>query len=266
MRLRGILSVSVVVAGLVLAPSSPAAAQPPANDDFDDAVPLTALPFQVTADTTEATRAADDPECVGEDGHTVWYALTLGSETEVAIDTFGSDYDTTLSAWTGERGSLEQVACNDDTQDLQSQILFVAEAGVTYYLMVGTFFDSDGGQLVLNGQVAPPPLELEITVDPTGVANPDGSATISGVVTCSRPAEGPVVGTLRQRVGSRVAVGAFRVTPFECTGESPWRAVVLGETGLYRRGTATAVAAIEVFDSGRGEVVRDRADATIRLN
>jgi hypothetical protein len=261
MRLRAMLSVLAVAAGLVLLPSSPAAAQPPANDDFDHAVPLAALPFQVTADTTEATRAADDPECLGEDGHTVWYALTLGSETEVALDTFGSDYDTTLSAWTGERGSLEQVACNDDTQDLQSLILFTAEAGVTYYLMVATFFDSPGGQLVLNGRVAPPPLELEITVDPSGVVNPDGSATISGVVSCSRPVEGPVVGTLRQRV----AVGAFRVTPFACTGESPWRTVVLGETGTYRRGDATVVAAIEVFDPGRGEVVRDRADATIRL-
>ena len=56
------------------------------------------MPFETTADTTEAT-AADDPECIGSDEFTVWYDLTLASTTEVVLDTFGSDYDTTLSAW-----------------------------------------------------------------------------------------------------------------------------------------------------------------------
>jgi hypothetical protein len=102
-------------------------------------------------------------------------------------------------------------------------------------------------------------------VDPTGVANPNGSATISGTVSCSRPVDVTVLGTLRQQVGRRVTVGSFRVTPVECTGETRWRVVVLGETGLYRRGQATAVAVVEFVDQLRGEVVRDRADATIQL-
>jgi hypothetical protein len=133
---RTLLGITLTV-GAVLVAASPAAAAPPANDDFDNAVALTAVPFEVTADTTEATRADDDPECIGGDGFTVWYDLTLGSTTEVVLDTFGSDYDTTLSAWTGARGSLEPVACNDDSGSLQSRIRFTVQAGVTYHVMVG---------------------------------------------------------------------------------------------------------------------------------
>ncbi|HEY2956781.1 MAG TPA: hypothetical protein VGM21_01020 [Actinomycetota bacterium] len=108
---------------------APAVAAPPANDDFDSAVAITALPFEATQDTAEATRAADDPECVDGDGHTVWYSFTPSADVDVVVDTFGSDYDTTLSAWTGTRGALSQVACNDDFQSLQSRIAFTANAG-----------------------------------------------------------------------------------------------------------------------------------------
>jgi hypothetical protein len=236
----------MVTAGLVLLPSAPAFAQPPANDDFDTATAFTAVPFGATADTTEATRAADDPGCIAEDGNTVWYELTVVTTTEVVVDTFGSDYDTTLSAWTGERGGLELVDCNDDAGSLQSLIRFTAEAGVTYHLMV-----------------APPPMELAITLAPTGSVS-NGAAVIGGTVSCSRPGALPLVGTLRQRAGGRVTVGSFAAS-VDCTGSHSWQATVLGETGIYRRGPADAVAAVEFIDHVFDEVVRARATATVQL-
>jgi hypothetical protein len=256
-------AVAAVVAALIVLPSAPAYAQPPANDDFDAAVAFTDLPFEATADTVETTRADDDPSCIGDDGNTVWYSLTLSTTTEVAIDTFGSDYDTTLSAWAGERGSLELVACNDDTGSLQSRILFVAEAGVTYHLMVGSFPETSGGNLVLTGQVAPPPMELAITLAPTGTVS-GGAAAIGGTVSCSRPGALELVGTLSQRSGGRVTVGSFR-TSVDCTGSHTWQATVLGETGVYRRGPASGVAVAQVDDLIRDEVVRVRATATVQL-
>jgi hypothetical protein len=121
----------------------------PANDDFDQATPIDSLPFSDSLDASAATRAADDPECA-EPGASVWYSFTPGSNMLVEANTFGSDYDTTLSTWTGERGDLQRVACNDDQgEGLQSQILFVARAGVTYHLMAGTFGVSPAGQLEL---------------------------------------------------------------------------------------------------------------------
>jgi hypothetical protein len=64
-------------------------------------------------------------------------------------DTFGSNYDTVLSVWTGSPGTFAPVACNDDTGSLQSQVSFAATSGTTYFFMV-TAFGNDGGTLVFN--------------------------------------------------------------------------------------------------------------------
>jgi hypothetical protein len=260
---RALLGV-VLTVGVVTLAASPAAAAPPANDDFDNAIAFTAVPFETTADTTEATVAPDDPGCIGGDEFTVWYRLTLSSTTEVVLDTFGSDYDTTLSAWTGDRGSLNFVACNDDTGSLQSRIAFVAEAGVTYHLMVGSFPTTPGGNLVLHAQVLPPPLQLGVTLNTSGTVTSAGAAVIGGRVTCSRPSDVTVTGTLRQQIGSKVSLGSYRAA-VSCTGSTAWQATVLGETGLFRRGSASGVAAIAFVDPLRQEVVRARATATVQL-
>ncbi len=81
---------------LIATAASTAVAAPPANDDFDNATLVPGLPFSDAIDTTDATTAADDPDCAGQ-GPTVWYAFTPSEDTEVAANTFGSDYDTTLS-------------------------------------------------------------------------------------------------------------------------------------------------------------------------
>jgi hypothetical protein len=123
---------------------------PPPNDTIDQAVPITTLPFTDELDVSGATRAPEDPVCLGEGG-TVWYALTLAEETRVELNTFGSDYDTTLAAYTDDEGALTEIACNDDTRDLQSRIRFTAGADTTYLIMVSAFQEDEfGGQLVLN--------------------------------------------------------------------------------------------------------------------
>jgi hypothetical protein len=50
-------------------------AQAPGNDDFDNAIVISEIPFSDETNTVEATSAADDPICTGE-GHTVWYTFT----------------------------------------------------------------------------------------------------------------------------------------------------------------------------------------------
>ncbi|HET6211622.1 MAG TPA: hypothetical protein VFE14_01985 [Micromonosporaceae bacterium] len=251
--------------GLVLIGSSPASAAPPSNDDFDAAILFTAVPLQADADTTEATRADDDPSCIGPDTNTVWYAVRLASDADIVLDTFGSDYDTTLSAWTGTRGDLTQVACNDDSGSLQSRIQFTAAADVTYYVMAGGFPGSIGGQLVLHGAELPPAMQLTVTLAATGSVTSSGAAVIHGTLTCSRPGDLVVTGTLREQIGKKVTVGSFR-TPVACSGTAAWQATVLGETGIYRRGSATAVAVAEFVDNLRQEVIRVRASGTVQLS
>jgi hypothetical protein len=121
-----------------------ALAQPP-NDDFANATVITDLPFSTTEDTTQATADPTDPiECVNNGS--VWFALTPTSNLWIEADTFGSDYNTVLSAWTGTQGALSLVACNDDApfDGPQSKITFQATGGTTYYFMVALCCGSGG--------------------------------------------------------------------------------------------------------------------------
>ena len=112
-RLGGSIRVLLLMACLALVAPSAAVAAPPANDDFDSATVIGSFPFSDSLNTTEATTASDDPFCAGN-GPTVWYSFTPPSDVSLDANTFGSDYDTTISVYTGSRDSLTEVACNDD--------------------------------------------------------------------------------------------------------------------------------------------------------
>jgi hypothetical protein len=211
----------------------------------------------------DATTAPDDPECAGN-GHTVWYRFTPSADTRVNADTFGSDYDTTLSVYTGSRGALTQIACNDDFDSLQSRVIIDATAGTTYFFMVGSFFASPGGNLVFTVQEAPPPLEIAVTVNPTGTFNPQtGVATISGTLTCSQPALFvDLSGELRQRVGRFFVTGSFGVFFEDCFGDTSWVATVEGN-GLFRGGPASAN--VFAFACTEFECAEAQTTQTVRL-
>lgn len=151
------LSRGAAVAAIALVLTTPALGVAPSNDDFESATRIAELPFSESTSTVEATVAPDDPNCAGV-GHTIWYVFTPAADVRVSADTFGSSFDTTLSAWTGPRGALSFVACNDDTNGLQSRITFDARAGTTYHLMVSSFAGSAGGSVSLhvNADVVPP--------------------------------------------------------------------------------------------------------------
>jgi hypothetical protein len=135
-------------------PTPPPPPPPPANDDFDNSTEIPGLPFAHAIDTRGATTAADDPQCFGQ-GPTVWYSFTPSADTRIDANTFGSNYDTTLSVYTGSRGALTQIECNDDAQGLQSQVLYDAIAGETYFFMVAAWDSGAGGDLTLSVDVSP---------------------------------------------------------------------------------------------------------------
>jgi hypothetical protein len=126
---------------------------PPPNDAFGSADVAGALPFTAGVSTVEATAAMDDPFCFGNVA-SVWYAFTPVVSSSITADTFGSDYDTSLSAYTGTQGALTALACNDDAgAGFQSQIRFPVSAGTTYYFMVAGV--GAAGSLVFNLDAAP---------------------------------------------------------------------------------------------------------------
>jgi hypothetical protein len=247
---RAVSAVAVSVFLLCLSAGA-ALAAPPTNDDIANATVVSSLPFTDAIDTSEATTAAGDPNCVGR-GPTVWYVYTADADHNVLADTFGSDYDTTLSAYTGSPGSLEQIACNDDAgDDVQSRVLISAETGTTYYFMVGAFASGPGGNLVFNlDETDAQPAQIDISVNPNGRFNSStGSATISGTVTCTEGDEAFIDVELEQRVG-RFTVRGFGFAFVECEGTAqPWSAEVSG-SGQFKGGKAQA----SVFGDSCGQI------------
>jgi hypothetical protein len=166
-------------------PASPGAATPaalplpalvpPANDAFGAAQAVGSLPFSAAADTLEATTAPDDPLCVGN-SNSVWYAYTSPVTVWLAASTAGSNYDTTLAAYTGTQGALVQVACNDDTDagSPQAEIAFLAQAGETYYLLAAAL--EDGGALHLALDIRPPLAQIGVRTTRAYEGTPAASA------------------------------------------------------------------------------------------
>jgi hypothetical protein len=232
-----ILTLGVVVSLIGVTPSAYAA--PPGNDDFGSATTIAALPFSDATSTVDATTQAGDPvDCIDAD-HSVWYSYTSDFDGFVAVDTYGSDYDTVLSAYTGTQGSLTEIACNDDSGGtLQSHIKWAVTSGTTYHVMVSGFYGSSGS-LVLNAR-AEPPFTFEVTVAGRGsVDETSGVATLRGTVVCSLP--GQVFtqdGRLRQRIDT-TKVRAYPDGGFSC-GPNPsnWEVQATPVNGLFVRGRA----------------------------
>ena len=154
---------------------------PPFNDDFDSAMDLSqdisdaisgengkSMPYTVAypdtttvLDTMNATTAGDDPaiaDCdIAPGTASVWYEYNPGGSTEtLTFDTEGSTYDTYLAIWTGDRGNLAPIACNNDSgSGSTSQVGAQFSGNDSYYIEAGEYNGdlsgaSVGGDLVLN--------------------------------------------------------------------------------------------------------------------
>ncbi len=111
------------------------------NDTCSAPTLITVTPYSDTEDATATTTSASDPvqSCgTSTPEHSVFYRWTAPADGIVRADTFGSSYDTALSAHTGTCGSLAQVACSDDVAGygLQSQVEFAVTTGTALTFMV----------------------------------------------------------------------------------------------------------------------------------
>lgn len=166
-------------AALFVAVLVPAVAQaaPPPNDDFDTPKVVGSLPYVNRMNPREATSSPDDPRCNGRE-NSVWYSFTPARPRWIRATTDRSQYDTVLSAWTGTRGNLTQVACDDESGPFHSALITIRlRPGVTYYFMIGSNFrSSDLGRLVFSVERARPAcLNRKATIVGT-----DGDDTITG--------------------------------------------------------------------------------------
>jgi len=139
----------------------------PANDDFDQNHDLGPAPVSTGGTTRFASKESGEPNHAGDPGgHSVWFNWTATETGPVDLYACGRQpgVDTLLAAYTGGAlGSLVPVAANDDVpripqnelcnQDGNSEVVFTATAGTTYWFAVDT---KDGeGRYTLGLEDAP---------------------------------------------------------------------------------------------------------------
>lgn len=111
-----------------------------------------------------ATKEPGEPSHGGNSGgRSVWWRWTPESSGSANVTTLGSNFDTTLSVYTGSAvGSLSSVASNDDVEEgviRSSTVSFAARAGVTYHIAVDGW-SGYFGRIRLNLSHAPTPVSI----------------------------------------------------------------------------------------------------------
>jgi hypothetical protein len=230
---------------------------PPANDDFDNATVVDAVPFGHSVFTADATTAADDPSCNGN-AHSVWYAFTPTRDLPVRADTAGSDYATSLGVYTGSRGALSEVACVSSP----AQVAFNASANTTYFFMVAGV---PGGNLVFNVSEGPPTMTASLTGRGTLVAK-GAAVDVEIAYSCFPAVSGAIGVNLTQRVfGKLLAKGSGFIRDFVCDGaEHTATVTVLAQNAPFKKGDAVGQGNIEVC-SPAGCVFARLPTATVRI-
>ena len=257
-------------AGLLVLPLmvTAASAAPATNDTPAAATAVTALPITINQDTTGATTDAQDAALNANCGApatnaSVWFKYTAPTDGGVIADMSASSYSggffVTEGTPAGDGSNL--LTCGPTT------VGFGTVAGQTYYVAAFSDTATNGGQLVATFDVAPPPPETTITVDPKGSAYKDGSAKLTGTYSCTNADDffSDIEGTLTQRVGRVKITGDFFVNPLQCDGAvHRWEAVAFSNNGLFRGGKSATVAfsfACGIFDCAVGY-----AEQTVKLN
>ncbi|HSA80253.1 MAG TPA: hypothetical protein VLE23_05485, partial [Geminicoccaceae bacterium] len=123
------------------------------NDAFADAILLRGRRGSVTGSNVGATAQRGEPVHAGVGGgKSVWWRWRAPRSERVEFSTAGSDYDTVLAVYRGNRVTrLRELASNDDARGLglQSRIRLRVLRGRLYRIAVDGY-DGDTGAIVLN--------------------------------------------------------------------------------------------------------------------
>lgn len=246
---------------------------PPSNDDFDHATVIPQIPFTIRQDASTAT-AADDPYYCLTRNQTVWFSFTPTQNIRLEANTFGSNYDTALSVYTGVRGALNQIGCNNDSNGTsQSRVRFDAIAGTTYYFMVSSLYPVSSANLVFNLVEAPPLLSISVTVNQFGTVDPTtGTATVSGLIACTQPVYVVLEGALQQMFGDAQLNGDFGAW-LPCSDRKPWSVTVQSwpelwhgrADALFTGGKADVYAYVFSWDPDTGQSIERNLVVTVIL-
>ncbi|OQX21186.1 MAG: hypothetical protein BWK80_34190, partial [Desulfobacteraceae bacterium IS3] len=157
-------------------------ANPPANDNFADAIELTGISGQITGTNVDATIET------GENAEkSVWWKWTTPETGAFYFDTHGSGFDTYLAVYTGSAlGSLTKIAGNNN--DGNSSLAFRAETGTNYYIAVDGY-NANSGSIILNWRKANPPANDNFAdaIELTGISGQTTGSNIEATAESGEP-------------------------------------------------------------------------------
>ena len=123
-----------------------------ANDLFEDAIEL-----KTTYGSSGSFNSGLSSGEAGEPDHadislplnSLWWKWTAPSDGLFKIRTDGSDFDTTLAAYSGSSLlSLDEIASNDDANGLQSEVAISVIEGEMYYFAVDGYSSAIGAAFI----------------------------------------------------------------------------------------------------------------------
>ncbi len=127
-------------------PASPTVIAP-SNNRCVDATPVSF--GTIVSETCGASRDGSSSCQQSSNAPDIWYVFTPEEDAVIAINTFGSTYDTLLSVHTGCPGTfVNEIVCSDDCGSPDSCVSFNAVAGTSYRIRVGGF-QHDAGRTKL---------------------------------------------------------------------------------------------------------------------
>ena len=165
---------------LITSPVLTQAVCPPDNDICATATTIECGEI-MTGNTSQATsNGAPTGFCgTGTGAPGVWYVFE-GTDEIITATLCGSDYDTKIKILEGSCGALDCVTGNDDSCGVQSEVVFIASAGTTYYIYVYGYGSSTGDyELILGCEPVPdPPVNDECSGAIVLIAN-DGEECVT---------------------------------------------------------------------------------------
>lgn len=138
------------------------------NDICNNAITLT-VGSDITQNVVTGTNVGasnsgqlPNPSCANYQGNDIWYTAIVPANGVITIETLdaGSSIDTAIEVYTGNCGSLTQVACHDDKNwpsDSYSKIDLTGLANTTIYIRVWAFNNASSGDFNIVAYSTPPP-------------------------------------------------------------------------------------------------------------
>jgi len=160
---------------LVFIQSGTALAAVPANDDFANATPISALPFSDSGDLNGTTIESGEPQPCITEAQSLWYAFTPAANMVVKADLDGSDFGVGFNVYQSFASGFEGLnflGC----AGYGGSFTLTAQAGVTYYFQVGSV-QAGAAAFQFQVQQIPPPVN-----DDFANATPVGALPFSDTV------------------------------------------------------------------------------------